>query len=194
MKDSVNSPQHYGGADNLYEVIKVIEAWGLGFNLGNAVKYIARAGKKSPDTKAEDLQKAVWYINRETGVYTIAEEFSLGINGIYYADLKKLVHYLVDAFKQKLNYEYKPTTETSNKLNSFVREILDYFGPLLYNEKLHNAEKRQGEIVLQFKEYLKNKERLQVLEDNMLHNTYEQQNEMGALTIAISTHKAKYNL
>ena len=37
--------------------------WGLGFNLGNAVKYISRAGKKDPDKYIEDLQKAVWYLN-----------------------------------------------------------------------------------------------------------------------------------
>ena len=34
------------GKDNLYESIKVIEAWDLGFNLGNTIKYISRAGKK----------------------------------------------------------------------------------------------------------------------------------------------------
>jgi hypothetical protein len=38
MSDNVNHPQHYGGADNPYEAIKVIEAWQLGFCLGNAVK------------------------------------------------------------------------------------------------------------------------------------------------------------
>lgn len=63
MSDSVNHPDHYGGADNPYEAIKVIEAWNLGFCLGNAVKYISRAGKKG--SKLEDLKKAAWYINRE---------------------------------------------------------------------------------------------------------------------------------
>lgn len=59
-----NHPQHYGG-DTTYEVIKVIRAWGLGFSLGNAVKYIGRAGKKDPAKHLEDLRKAVWYINEE---------------------------------------------------------------------------------------------------------------------------------
>lgn len=63
MADAVNHPLHYGGEDNPYEAIKVIEAWQLGFCLGNAVKYIARAGKKGE--AAEDLRKAAWYINRE---------------------------------------------------------------------------------------------------------------------------------
>ena len=60
---SVDHPIHYGGGDNTYEAIKVIEAWDLGFNLGNSVKYISRAGKKGD--AIEDLEKAAWYIKRE---------------------------------------------------------------------------------------------------------------------------------
>lgn len=56
---------HYGSSDSPYEAIKVIEAWGLGFCLGNTVKYIARAGKK--DDIIEDLKKAEWYLSREIG-------------------------------------------------------------------------------------------------------------------------------
>ena len=63
-KENVDHPSHYGGKDNLYEAIKVIEAWDLGFCLGNVVKYLSRAGKKS-DKKLEDLEKAQWYLNRE---------------------------------------------------------------------------------------------------------------------------------
>jgi hypothetical protein len=62
MPEAVNHPQHYGGADNPYEAIKVIEAWGLGFCLGNTVKYISRAGKKG--AALEDLKKARWYLDR----------------------------------------------------------------------------------------------------------------------------------
>jgi hypothetical protein len=65
MKESVNHPDHYGGAQNPYEAIKVIRAWGLNFALGNAVKYIARAGKKDPAKHIEDLQKAVFYLQNE---------------------------------------------------------------------------------------------------------------------------------
>jgi hypothetical protein len=61
--ETVDHPPHYGGKDNPYEAIKVIEAWRLGFCLGNAVKYIARAGKKG--SVIEDLKKAAWYLNRE---------------------------------------------------------------------------------------------------------------------------------
>lgn len=64
MADTIDHPPHYGGADNPYEAIKVIEAWGLGFCLGNAIKYIARVGKKDGD-EITDLKKARWYLDRE---------------------------------------------------------------------------------------------------------------------------------
>ncbi len=63
--DSVDHPEHYGGEDNPYEAIKVIEAWGLGFCLGNTAKYIARAGKKDIAPNLQDLKKARWYLDRE---------------------------------------------------------------------------------------------------------------------------------
>ena len=59
---AVDHPDHYR-RDTGHEAIDVIEAWGLGFNLGNAVKYIARAGLKGD--AVEDLEKAKWYIERE---------------------------------------------------------------------------------------------------------------------------------
>ncbi len=61
--NAVNHPSHY--TDGKIEVIEFIEDKGLNFHRGNAVKYIARAGKKNPAKEVEDLQKAVWYINRE---------------------------------------------------------------------------------------------------------------------------------
>jgi len=61
--ERVDHPSHYGGAGNPYEAIKVIEAWGLGFCLGNAVKYIARHEHKG--APLEDLKKARWYLDRE---------------------------------------------------------------------------------------------------------------------------------
>lgn len=62
-QDNVNHPNHYGGKDNPFEAIKVIEHYDLNFNIGNAIKYILRAGKK--DIFKQDLEKAVWYLNRE---------------------------------------------------------------------------------------------------------------------------------
>jgi len=66
----IDHPQHYGGEDNTYEAIKVIEAWELDFHLGNVVKYISRAGKKG--SKIEDLKKAQWYLNRAVDKQTKA--------------------------------------------------------------------------------------------------------------------------
>ena len=63
-KEMVKNPEHYGGVDNPYEAIKVIENWYLDFHLGNTVKYISRAGKKYPEKELEDLLKAQWYLNR----------------------------------------------------------------------------------------------------------------------------------
>ena len=59
--DLVN-PAHYTRSS--IEPIVVIEAWGLGFHLGNAVKYIARAGFKAGAEPIDDLSKAIWYLER----------------------------------------------------------------------------------------------------------------------------------
>ena len=61
----VKHPVHYGGEDNMYEAIKVIEAWELDFHLGNTIKYISRAGKKGSDKELQDLKKALWYLQRK---------------------------------------------------------------------------------------------------------------------------------
>jgi hypothetical protein len=65
--ESVNNPNHYGGKQNTYEAIKVIESWELNFHLGNVVKYISRAGKKDKTKLKEDLEKAKWYLDRFIG-------------------------------------------------------------------------------------------------------------------------------
>ena len=65
MTEQVNHPNHYGGKDNEYEAIKVIEAWELDFHLGNTVKYISRAGKKGVNKELEDLKKAKFYLDRK---------------------------------------------------------------------------------------------------------------------------------
>lgn len=65
LDEAVDHPAHYGGADDPYEAIKVIEAWGLGFNLGNALKYLSRAGRKPGEARRKDLAKAAWYLARD---------------------------------------------------------------------------------------------------------------------------------
>lgn len=59
----VNHPPHYTGFSNGAEVIDITE--NLPFNRGNAIKYLARAGKKNPDRELEDLKKALWFVARE---------------------------------------------------------------------------------------------------------------------------------
>lgn len=66
--DAVHHPKYY--ASGKVEVIEGIEAWDLGFHLGNTVKYCARAGKKDPSKTVEDLRKAAWYLARKIELLT----------------------------------------------------------------------------------------------------------------------------
>jgi hypothetical protein len=61
VMDDVNSPAHY--IKNGFEVIDIIEAFRLNYQLGNVVKYVLRHQEKGNPLK--DLKKARWYINRE---------------------------------------------------------------------------------------------------------------------------------
>jgi hypothetical protein len=63
MSEQVNHPSHYNSGR--IEVIEFLEDQGLNFHRANAVKYIARAGKKNPDKEIEDLEKAIWYLKRD---------------------------------------------------------------------------------------------------------------------------------
>lgn len=63
--NKTNHPKYYGGENNPFEVIKIIEHYNLNFSLGNVVKYVLRAGHKNTDTKKEDLIKAKWYLENE---------------------------------------------------------------------------------------------------------------------------------
>ena len=59
----VRNPAHYTEGRE-YEPIDVIEDWQLPFHLGNALKYIARAGRKDPSKTRQDISKAIWYLER----------------------------------------------------------------------------------------------------------------------------------
>jgi hypothetical protein len=65
----------YYDPDSLYEPRKVIREWGLGFNLGNCLKYIGRAGKKEGASRLDDLRKALTYLEFE-----IEEEREVRVN------------------------------------------------------------------------------------------------------------------
>ena len=62
IPDTINNPAHYTQGREI-EPLNVIEDWKLDFYLGNALKYIARAGRK--ENEIEDLKKAVFYLNRK---------------------------------------------------------------------------------------------------------------------------------
>lgn len=62
--EAITSPAHYVEGRR-YEPKDVIRDWDLNFNLGNAVKYIARNGRKDGESAVKDLRKAVTYINFE---------------------------------------------------------------------------------------------------------------------------------
>jgi hypothetical protein len=68
--DSSPSQSYYGGKDNAYEVIKIINAWNLGyeFSIANVIKYVLRAGKKT-NNPIKDLNKAKYYIENAIKVY-----------------------------------------------------------------------------------------------------------------------------
>lgn len=69
MSDPINHPDYYGGEENIYETIKILEAKltpeeFVGFNKGNAIKYLDRAkGKAKGKKELEDYKKAAWYLN-----------------------------------------------------------------------------------------------------------------------------------
>lgn len=63
MSDNVNHPKHYNSHPAGIECIDVVRH--MNFNLGNAIKYIWRAGLKEADKNIQDLEKAKWYIDNE---------------------------------------------------------------------------------------------------------------------------------
>jgi len=63
MNDSVNHPKHYKSHPSGIECITITEH--MNFNIGNAMKYLWRAGLKDAETNVQDLEKTVWYVNRE---------------------------------------------------------------------------------------------------------------------------------
>jgi hypothetical protein len=70
--DEVNHPSHYNTGK--IEVIEFLEDQRLSFHRANAVKYIARAGKKSIETEFQDIQKAIWYLKRDLELLSAYEK------------------------------------------------------------------------------------------------------------------------
>lgn len=73
MTDPIRQPAHYR-ADSGIEAIDVIRAWRSSFSVGNALKYLCRAGLKPGQDARQDLQKALWYVAEEVGGKGLANE------------------------------------------------------------------------------------------------------------------------
>jgi len=82
MQDPVNHPKHYTEHPSGIECIQITEH--MGFNLGNALKYIWRCDLKKD--AIEDLRKARWYIDREIAKRTIPRDFGWADYETLYAD------------------------------------------------------------------------------------------------------------
>jgi hypothetical protein len=63
MTDNVNNPSHYTSDPSGVEAITITRH--RSFNIGNAIKYLWRAGLKDADCHTQDLEKAIWYIRDE---------------------------------------------------------------------------------------------------------------------------------
>lgn len=99
--NAVDHPSHYGG-DTVYETIKVLKAWLSadqleGFCLGNAIKYLSRAGKKS-DAKLQDWKKARWYLD-----YVIAEEERNTALPDFFAPARRIISLVFRTYNQEVS-------------------------------------------------------------------------------------------
>tara|TARA_Y100000592_G_scaffold86765_1_gene140466 strand:+ start:9891 stop:10160 length:270 start_codon:yes stop_codon:yes gene_type:complete len=65
--EAVDKPLHYQSKQG-FQVVDIIEAYNLNFNLGNVLKYVCRAGNKPNEGRSKDLRKALWYLHREVNV------------------------------------------------------------------------------------------------------------------------------
>ena len=114
VKEMVNHPQHYNFGK--IEVIEVVEDWKLGFNLGNAVKYIGRCEHKG--TKEQDIKKAIWYLERELKK----------INAIWnYCEIDGRVREMKNYYfkTDRIEYQNKILDTLDNALNDLSSEDFD---------------------------------------------------------------------
>ena len=89
--EGVDQPAHYGGKDYPYQPWHVIEAWGLNFFTGTAVKYIGRAGKKPGESYTKDLQKAIRFLHRELEIVEERERRAQ-LNGVNFEEGGRFIH------------------------------------------------------------------------------------------------------
>lgn len=123
--DGVDQPQHYGGKDYPYQPIHVIEAWGLNFCVGTAVKYIGRAGKKPGESYKKDLHKAIWYLRRELEQVTNRELQQSNLNSVNFEEQDGFVQARLP-IEERRKEQQRRTQEVESKMD--VEVISDESG------------------------------------------------------------------
>lgn len=123
--DGVDQPQHYGGKDYPYQPIHVIEAWGLNFFVGTAVKYIGRAGKKPGESYKKDLHKAIWYLRRELEQVANRELQQSNLNSVNFEEQDGFVQARLP-IEERRKEQQRRTQEVESKMD--VEVISDESG------------------------------------------------------------------
>lgn len=122
--ETVNHPAHYNSGG--IEVIDVIEDWGLGFSLGNALKYICRAGRKTNDP-IEDLKKAQWYIRRAMWNREICKTSGdTRISGIEVVGAFEMDPLFGDMVIALWHYSRYRNEKDLSRIDSILNEIINY--------------------------------------------------------------------
>lgn len=163
--EAVNNPEHYGGKNNPYEAIKVVEAWGLDkdFYLGNVVKYISRAGKKNSDKELEDLEKAKWYLDRKIEKHkqnNIVVDNSEGeIFGVYYTPTNILDKVRKEQEKELISEKLEKALIKKQNISNEISNSIKVCFTLMKRDGGYNSEKKQLETLnnynRKYKKYLK---------------------------------------
>ena len=142
MSDAVNHPSHYN--QGKIEVIEFIEDKNLGFHLGNAIKYISRAGKKDPAKTIEDLEKAIWYVKRHIETLKPESERKRPND----MNQKPLIGH--EAFIKALSEFYEPGSKVKVIKGSWkghtgeVVDLLPFNGELIADVKIKNQRTLQS--------------------------------------------------
>lgn len=133
-KDAIN-PDHYKWLPNGIEAIDICE--NLGYNLGNVVKYILRAGRKDPSKLLEDLKKAQWYLNRQ--IENLTEE-ELGNTNQQEEEIRKVLYSSQNGelLQISLNHFLYAKISTVNLENRFIREAIADLVIEAYGCKYHD--------------------------------------------------------
>lgn len=119
--ENINHPSHYNSSH--FEVIDFIEIFDLDFCLGNAVKYICRAGKKNPDTLVEDLEKAKWYLEEERRFLSLKKEKELK----FYKEMPlPYAHRITRIFCEGQNFKINGSSLIYNIINSIFENSFYY--------------------------------------------------------------------